>query len=135
MATRMAPKRRAKSGPPVQPKVASGALPSGDSSARAAAASVALPRISKGRRPQFYDQVAIDQLMAIVTALTAETSVAFDRIDTLERLLAAAGVLETARVESYRPNADIEEARRAKREELIRRVFAVFDAYGANRGG
>ena len=39
-----------------------------------------LPRDPKGRRAQFYADPAIDQLWAGVTSLTAEVSVAFDRL-------------------------------------------------------
>ena len=89
-----------------------------------------LPRVSKGRRSQFHDHVAIDQLFAMVTALTAEISVAFDRIDTLEKVLARAGVVAGDAVESFIPDETVNETRRAKREELLQRVFAVFQLPG-----
>jgi len=94
---------------------------------------VALPRVSKGKRPQFYDSVAVDQLFAIVTALAGELSVVFDRLDTVERLLEASGVLAADAVEAYQPSDAAAEARGVKREALIQRVFAVFEAYGASR--
>jgi len=89
-----------------------------------------LPRVSKGRRSQFHDQVAIDQLFAVVTALTAEISVLFDRIDTLEKMLARAGALPADAVESFVPDETVNETRRGKREELLQRVFAVFQLPG-----
>jgi hypothetical protein len=88
-----------------------------------------LPRDPKGRRAQFYPDPAIDQLMAIVTALTAEVSVAFDRIDTLERLLATRGVLDSAAVEAWQPDAEATAERARRREELIERVFQVLSQY------
>ena len=91
---------------------------------------VRLPRVSKGKRPQFHDSVAVDQLFAIVTALAAELSVAFDRLDTVERLLVANGVIAEDAVEAYQPRGAAAEARGARREALIQRVFAVFEAYG-----
>jgi hypothetical protein len=96
------------------------------SAARPQAQGGTLPRASKGRRSQFYDHVAIDQLFAVVTALTAEISVAFDRIDTLEKVLAQAGVIAADAVESFVADETVNEARRGKREELLQRVFAVF---------
>ena len=42
-----------------------------------------LPRVAKGRRARFHDDAAVDQLFGIVTALTAELSVAFERIDVM----------------------------------------------------
>lgn len=88
-----------------------------------------LPRDPKGRRAQFYDDPGVDQLMAIVVALTAEVSVAFERIDTLERLLAQAGTLRPEAVESFEPDAAASTERLAKREALIERVFQVLSQY------
>lgn len=90
---------------------------------------VPLPRRSKGRRPEFYEDPAIDQLFAIVTALTAELSVAFDRLDTLERVLVQARALSPAAMEDYVATGEVAELRVRRREELLRRVFAVLEAY------
>jgi hypothetical protein len=98
--------------------------------ARAAAAPTPLPRDPKGRRAQFYQDPAIDQLWAVVAAITGEVSVAFDRLDTLERLLERDGRVTRESIEAYRPDeaASVERARR--REELIQRVFQVLSQYG-----
>jgi hypothetical protein len=105
--------------------------PSATRSSRDAGSSEAfrLPRDPKGRRSQFYDDPAIDQLMAIVTALTAEVSVAFDRIDTLERLLERTGSLRQADVENFVPDPEAVASRGRKREEFIERVFQVLSQY------
>jgi len=92
---------------------------------------VALGRISKGKRPQFHDSEAVDQLFAVVTALTAELSVAFDRIDTIERVLVASGAITNDRIETFQVSDAAADIRNAKREALIQRVFSVFEAYGA----
>jgi hypothetical protein len=97
--------------------------------ARAPAQRVTLPSLSKGTRPEFYEDPAIDQLFAIVTALTGELSVAFDRIDALERVLVAARALAPHAVESFVADGEAAELRARAREELLRRVFAVFEAY------
>jgi len=65
---------------------------------------VRLPRIAKGRRAEFHDDPAIDQLFAIATALTGEISVLFDRLDTVERLLTEARVLSAPAIEAYVPD-------------------------------
>lgn len=88
-----------------------------------------LPRDPKGARAQFYDDPAIDQLMAIVTALTAEVSVAFDRLDTLERLLAARGIVGPDDIEAWEPDASAAAERAQRREALIERVFQVLSQY------
>jgi hypothetical protein len=86
-----------------------------------------LPRVAKGRRAQFYDDVAIDQLMAIVAALTAELSVAFERLATLERVLERRGGLDRAEIEAYEPGEGEAVERAADRESLIGRVFQVLE--------
>ena len=96
---------------------------------RPAAATVRLPRDPKGRRAQFYDDPAIDQLWAIVLALTAEVSVALDRIDTLERLLERAGILGCDDIERFVPDEAAAADRNRRREELIQRVFQVLSQY------
>ncbi len=94
---------------------------------------VRLPRIAKGRRPEFYEDPAIDQLFAIVTALTGEISVLFDRLDTVERLLAESRFLSVAAVEAYVPDAAAAAEREQRRDELLRRVFAVLELYAARQ--
>jgi len=88
-----------------------------------------LPRDPKGRRAQFHQDPAIDQLMAIVLALTAEVSVAFERMDTLERLLERAGSLSKDDIEAFRPDEAAAAQRARQREELIQRVFQVLSQY------
>lgn len=92
-------------------------------------ASIRLPRDPKGRRAQFYDDPVIDQLWAILLALTAEVSVAFDRIDALERLLEQAGTLRRDEVEGFLPDESAAEERNRRREALIQRVFQVLSQY------
>lgn len=96
----------------------------------AAGAPPRLPREPKGRRAQFYADPAIDQLWAVVTAITAEVSVAFDRLDTLERVLERDGTATRAAIEAYRPDESAGRERARRREELISRVFEVLNQYG-----
>jgi hypothetical protein len=96
---------------------------------------VRLPRRSHGTRPAFYEDPAIDQLFAIVTALAAEISVAFDRLDTLERVLIQARALRPKALAAYVPGEQAARERAVKRDELLQRVFAVFEAYAKNPPG
>ena len=95
----------------------------------ASSKSVALPRVAKGRRPEFYDDPAVDQLFAIVTALTGEVSVLYDRLDSLEGALIAARSLAPGAVEAHVPDAVGSAQRTRRRDELIRRVFDVLEVY------
>ena len=50
-------------------------------------------RRAKGKRPEFFDEPALDRLYSTVFALAAEVSALRERQDTIERLLDANGVL------------------------------------------
>ena len=84
-----------------------------------------LPRQSKGKRPTFFSDPGIDQLYSIVLELSAELSVALDRIDTLERLLDEKDLLPLAETVNYEPSEDVETERSAKRDAYLARIFRV----------
>ena len=81
--------------------------------------------VAKGRAPQFHDDRTVDQLMAMVVALTAEISILRDRLDTHERLAANRGVFSPAEVEDYLPSSEVMQDRSAQRTRLMRKVFRV----------
>ena len=78
-----------------------------------------------GERPTFFDDPAIDQLMAIIMAMSAEHSVLYDRLDSLERMLDSKGTIDRASLEAYRPSDEIEAERKARRTEYIQRIFRI----------
>ena len=86
-----------------------------------------LPRRSKGKRSVFFDDPGIDNLYSVVLELSAELSAARDRIDTLERLLDAKGMVSRQEVEDYRPDADVAVERDQRRSGYLRRLFGVFE--------
>ncbi len=61
---------------------------------------------ARGKRPAYFDDPAIDRLLSIVMALAAEVSVNRERLDTIERLLDARGVLSRADIEAYAPDRE-----------------------------
>jgi hypothetical protein len=84
------------------------------------------PRRPKGHRPQLFDDPAIDQLHAAFVALATELAVAFDRIDTLERLLEErAGVTRTD-IDAYQPDEKAQAARAARRADIADRLLRPF---------
>jgi len=82
-------------------------------------------RRNVGERPTFFEDPAADQLMALFMAMSAELSTLYDRVDTLERLLGDKQVVSHDEVEAYRPDAEIEAQRKARREQYIRRLFRI----------
>ncbi len=78
---------------------------------------------AKGRRPAYFDDPAIDRLLSITMALAAELSVTRERLDTLERLLDAKGVVARDEIESYRPDREAGYERGVATREYIARIL------------
>jgi hypothetical protein len=78
---------------------------------------------AKGKRPAYFDDPATDRLLSITMALAAELSVTRERLDTLERLLDAKGVVARDAVESYRPDREAAYERGVATREYIARIL------------
>lgn len=87
--------------------------------------SVQLPKKAKGSRPYFFEDSAVDKVVAMLMGLTGEVAVMADRIDTLERLLAAKGTLDLAQIESYVPSAVVSAERDTRREAMLANVLRI----------
>ena len=61
---------------------------------------------AKGKRPQYFDDPAIDRVLSILLAVAGEVSVLRERLDTIERLLDAKGTISRADIEAYQPDRD-----------------------------
>jgi hypothetical protein len=86
---------------------------------------VTLPRSSKGRRPQFFDDPAIDQIMTFLFELMTEVAVLRERADTVERLLDSKGTISREDIENYRADPAVEEERVAWRNAYLQRVMRM----------
>lgn len=89
-------------------------------------------RRNVGERPAFFEDPAADQLMALFMAMSAELSVLYDRVDTLERMLDDSGVVSRERVEAYRPDLEVAAERQQRRQQYIQRLFRIIREDGAN---
>ncbi len=89
------------------------------------AEAVKLPRQTRGKRPHFFDDPAIDQIMTFLLELTTEVSVMRERLDTVERLLDRDGVVTRAAIEAFAPDAGLETERAAWRDAYVKRVFRM----------
>jgi hypothetical protein len=78
---------------------------------------------AKGKRPQYFDDPALDRLLSITMALAGEVSVLRERLDTVERLLEAKGALRREDIETYAPDRDAAFERGARTREYIARVL------------
>jgi len=93
-------------------------------------------RRAKGKRPQFFDEPALDRLYSVVFALAAEVSTLRERQDTIERLLDQNGSLRREDIEQYVPDRLAGEERGLAARAYISRIMRGFqqevEALGAN---
>ena len=79
----------------------------------------------KGRRPYFFDDPAVDKLLAIITALAGEVSVVHDEYDSLIRLLEKKGVVNSAELKEYIPDAEVRDERDQWRGVFLENVLRI----------
>lgn len=84
-----------------------------------------MQKTAKGKRPVYLGTREIDKVMAIAIALIEEVSVLRERLDTLEQLAEAKGLILQKEVEAYQPTESVEQAREQWREEYLARVLRV----------
>lgn len=78
---------------------------------------------AKGKRPEFFDDPAVDRLLSIVMALVGEVSALRERLDTVERLLEKAGALKREDIEGFAPDRGVGEERALATRAYIARVM------------
>ena len=84
-----------------------------------------ITRTVKGRRPQFNDDLAMDNVHGMIMALAAELAALHDRVDSMERVAAAKGIVLSDEIENFVPDADALVAREDWRRALLKRMFYV----------
>lgn len=80
-------------------------------------------RRAKGKRPDYFDDPAIDRLLSITMALVGEVSVLRQRLDTVERLLEGKGQVTKTEIEGYEPDAQAAQERGVETKAYIARVM------------
>jgi hypothetical protein len=85
-----------------------------------------LRRTAKGRRPQYFEDPAVDHLHNMILSLVEELSVTRDRADALERLLEQSGVLNSIQLDQYQADEVAAIERQERRERYIARVLKTF---------
>ncbi len=83
-------------------------------------------RRAKGKRPDFFDNPALDRLYSAVFALAAEVSALRERQDTIERLLDAKGTLSRDDIENYVPDRAAGEERGLATQAYLARIMRGF---------
>jgi len=79
----------------------------------------------KGKRPYFFRDPDVERVLNITMAVAGELAVARERIDTLERLLEAKGVVSRDEIESYRADEKVAAERMRWDQEYVARVLRI----------
>lgn len=82
-----------------------------------------LERNARGKRPQFYATPGLDEAMSMIMVLANELSVVRDRLDTVEKVATAKGLLLDDAIEAYQPDQATLEARELRRQDFLARLF------------
>jgi hypothetical protein len=82
-----------------------------------------LERNARGKRPQFYETPGLDEAMSMIMVLANELSVVRDRLDTVEKVAEAKGVMLEAEIEAFEPDQATLEARELRRQDFLARLF------------
>jgi hypothetical protein len=77
---------------------------------------------AKGKRPQYLDPED-ERILSILMALAGEVSVMRERMDTIERLLDAKGMVSRDDIESYSPDLETGRERNLITREYIARIM------------
>ena len=96
-----------------------------------------MQRDAKGKRPNFYDDPALDQMMSMIMVLAGEVSVLADQLDSTQRVLAAKGI--DAKAEIARAALKLDEdalaERETRRQQLLGRLFYLIRKEAAEAAG
>lgn len=78
-----------------------------------------------GKRPYFFDDPAVERVLAITMAVAQELAVTRERLDTVERLLERGGTFSRADIDAYAPTP-AEATQRAEWQRMyIARVLRI----------
>lgn len=80
---------------------------------------------AKGKRPQYFNDPAVDRVLSITMAVAGELAVARERIDTLERVLEAKGIICQKDIEYFTPTREEADQRGLWHKEYIARILRV----------
>jgi hypothetical protein len=84
-----------------------------------------LPQFSKGKRPEFYSEEGMDEAMSMILTLASEFCAMRDRLDTIERVAESKGIILSAEVEGFVPDAECQAARDQRRDDFLKALYRV----------
>lgn len=94
-----------------------------------------MKRESRGKRPQFYEKPALDQMMSMIMVLAGECSVLADEVDSMKRVFANRGIDLAGEMAALRLDEAALEAREARRQQMLGRLFYLVRKEAAEAAG
>jgi hypothetical protein len=82
-----------------------------------------MKRESRGKRPQFYETPALDQMMSMIMVLASECSVLADELDSMKRIFAKRGIDLAGEMQALELDEAALEQREARRQQMLGRLF------------
>ena len=80
---------------------------------------------SKGQRPYFFDDPAVERVLNITMAIATEVAVIRERVDTIERLLEQKDILKQSEIESFVPSEEEAEERQLWHTRYTARIMRI----------
>ena len=80
---------------------------------------------SKGKRPYFFDDPAVERVLSITMAVAGEVAVIRERMDTIERLMEAGQSVTKANIDAFVPSDDEAYERQKWHAEYIARILRI----------
>jgi hypothetical protein len=80
---------------------------------------------AKGKRPYFFRDPDVERVLSIAMAIAMEHAVTRQRLDALERLIEAKGLLTRAELDAFVPGPDAEAERTRWMKEYVARVLRI----------
>ena len=80
---------------------------------------------ARGKRPYFFKDPDVERVLSIVMVIAMEHAVTHQRLDALERLIEAKGLLTRAELDAFVPPADAEAERTRWMKEYVARVLRI----------
>ncbi|PEQ11415.1 hypothetical protein B2G71_17855 [Novosphingobium sp. PC22D] len=80
-------------------------------------------REARGKRPSFYEDSSLDQMMSMIMVLAGEVSVLADQLDSTQRVLANHGIDAAGEIAALKLDDAALEQREARRQAMLERMF------------
>lgn len=94
-----------------------------------------MKRESQGKRPQFYEIPALDEMMSMIMVLAGECSVLADEIDSMKRVFARRGIDLAGEMKTLELDEAALEEREARRQRMLGRLFYLIRKEAAEAAG